>query len=95
VVVVTRYRKRPVEVEAQQLTVENALNLSSWCSGPILWDSQGEAIGVVVPTLEDPLRARIGDWIIQGIAGEFYPCRDDIFQATHELANDHDGGIAP
>jgi len=30
------------------------------------------------------MEARVGDWIIRGIAGEFYPCRPDIFHATYE-----------
>ena len=29
-----------------------------------------------------------GDWIIKGVAGEFYPCRDDIFRQTYEEAED-------
>jgi hypothetical protein len=29
-----------------------------------------------------------GDWIIKGVKGEFYPCKDDIFQTTYELAGD-------
>jgi hypothetical protein len=30
------------------------------------------------------MRAQIGDWIIKGIQGEFYPCKPDIFKATYE-----------
>lgn len=37
-----------------------------------------------VVTLEGTMRAEIGDWIIKGVADEFYPCRSDIFQATYE-----------
>jgi hypothetical protein len=28
--------------------------------------------------------ARDGDWIIQGVKGELYPCKPDIFEATYE-----------
>lgn len=31
--------------------------------------------------------ANIGDWIIKGIKGEFYPCKDDIFKETYEPIN--------
>lgn len=34
-------------------------------------------------TLEGKMRADLGDWIIRGVAGEFYPCRSDIFEATY------------
>jgi len=29
-----------------------------------------------------------GDWIIKGIRGEFYPCKPDIFEATHEAVDE-------
>jgi hypothetical protein len=87
----TRYRKRPVEVEARQLTAANATELAIWCGGTVLWSTR-EVTGLIVPTLEDPLRAHLGDWIIRGIAGEFYPCRDDIFRATYELVEDEGAG---
>ena len=31
------------------------------------------------------MKARCGDYIIQGINGEFYPCKPDIFEKTYEL----------
>ena len=41
-----------------------------------------------IPTLEGTLRAIPGDWIIKGIRGEFYPCKDVIFAATYELVEE-------
>lgn len=43
-----------------------------------------------IKTLEGTMRANIGDWIIKGVKGEFYPCRDDIFQATYEIFHLYD-----
>jgi hypothetical protein len=37
-----------------------------------------------IPTLEGTVTASPGDWIIRGVAGEFYPCKPDIFAATYE-----------
>ena len=37
-----------------------------------------------VPTLEGEHIACPGDFIIKGVAGEFYPCKPDIFDATYE-----------
>lgn len=31
--------------------------------------------------------ASVGDWVIRGIKGEFYPCKPDIFEATYEPAH--------
>lgn len=39
---------------------------------------------VEITTLEGTLTASIGDWIIKGVKGEFYPCKPDIFAATYE-----------
>jgi hypothetical protein len=39
---------------------------------------------LLVPTLEGVMAASPGDWIIRGVAGEFYPCKPDIFAATYE-----------
>lgn len=46
--------------------------------------------GMDVYTLEDGIDGRakhvatIGDWIIKGIKGEFYPCKPDIFKETYD-----------
>lgn len=38
-----------------------------------------------IDTLEGIMKASIGDYIIKGIQGEFYPCKPDIFEKTYEL----------
>ena len=40
---------------------------------------------VGISTLEGVMTATIGDWIIKGVQGEFYPCKPDIFEKTYEL----------
>ncbi len=40
-----------------------------------------------IKTLEGVMTASVGDWIIRGVAGEFYPCKPDIFDATYELVD--------
>ena len=40
--------------------------------------------GFCIPTLEGNMKANIGDYIIKGINGEFYPCKPDIFDKTYE-----------
>jgi hypothetical protein len=39
-----------------------------------------------VTTLEGPLSALAGDWIVNGTAGELWPVREDIFARTYEPA---------
>jgi hypothetical protein len=38
----------------------------------------------VILTLEGEMIARVGDWIIKGVQGEFYPCKPEIFEMTYE-----------
>lgn len=83
------FRKKPVIVEARQfLNDASSYNL-------IVWINHGQhAIGrefaswrnhnIIVPTLEGDQVASPGDWIIRGVAGEHYPCKPEIFEATYE-----------
>lgn len=80
-----KYRKKPVVIDARQFTEE--FDLMRWCetvhTGSMLsW--RFESGSVFIPTLEGEMRADKGDWIIRGVAGEFYPCKSDIFAATYE-----------
>lgn len=78
------FRKKPVVIEAKQLSTLNAIHLAQWCGGEHTDDATG--CGVNIPTLEGTMRASEGDWIIKGVHGEFYPCKPDIFEATYEPA---------
>ena len=59
-------------------------------SGSDGWLAVDNGDVLTVNTLEGPLAARLGDWIIKGVAGEFYPCKPDIFTATYEAVSDAD-----
>lgn len=49
------------------------------------------AIKITISTLEGDVTAHDGDWIIRGVAGELYPCKNDIFEATYEEVDDDAG----
>lgn len=83
-----RFRKKPVEVEA--VRVADLL-------GPLMWpDWITEAVDggdltvhvdqgrVSIETLEGVMDGATDDWIIQGVMGELYPCKPDIFAATYK-----------
>ena len=81
------FRKKPVVIEARQWDGSNAADLLEWISTREGCDEawqDGETL--IIPTLEGDHAARIGDWIIRGVQGEFYPCKPDIFDATYEKA---------
>lgn len=83
-----KYRKKPVIVEAERFTDENKNRVFTWIRTsvePIFVDSLP---AMRIPTLEGDMIARIGDWIIKGVKGEYYPCRHDIFVMTYELVEE-------
>lgn len=70
-----KFRKKPVVIEATQ------------------WFKMGDHAEVMehldfpgphVHTLEGPMKVSVGDWIIKGVKGEFYPCKPDIFAMTYD-----------
>lgn len=86
-----RFRKKPVEIEARRVPSQSSyhdiepdeiVELSQWCGGTPWIPSDGAYIEI--HTLEGVMRANEGDWIIQGVQGEFYPCKPDIFDTTYE-----------
>lgn len=80
-----RYRKKPVEVEAVQWdgSHERQARIVTWSQGAVSgWFD--EVYYLAIETLEGTMRAEVGDWIIRGVAGEFYPCKPDVFEATYE-----------
>lgn len=79
-----KYRKKPVEIEAVLLTENNPRNAAIWCDGQIAVDESENLVGIDIRTLEGTMRANVGDWIIKGVKGEFYPCKPDIFDVTYE-----------
>ena len=51
---------------------------------PVVITAERVYIQWTINTLEGEMTARPGDWIITGVAGEKYPCKDNIFRATYE-----------
>lgn len=78
------YKKKPVIVEAIQWTGENEQQIFKWMSGYNKHDYCMINGRMIIKTLEGDHTANIGDFIIRGIHGEYYPCKPDIFKKTYE-----------
>ena len=76
-----KFRKKPVVIDAIQFT-GNAGECINFC--PIAIDPESTKALLVIPTLEGNMTVSLGDWIIKGVNGEFYPCKPDIFEKTYE-----------
>ena len=83
------FRMKPVVIEAMRLTVDSAPFIGEWMDGavpePEAWVREDG--GLDIHTLEGVMTANLGDWIIRGVMGEFYPCKPDIFEATYEAVS--------
>lgn len=97
--IVKKYRKKPVVIEAIQLTENSVRKVYEFIHGPVIlkssidiekWADYEQIVitkGMELKTLESDKEyqlASIGDWIIKGVQGEFYPCKPDIFEKTYE-----------
>ena len=84
-----KFRKKPVVIEAWRIPV----NTEHTGILPPMWLVDGlmnksviadpETGCVAIKTLEGEMVGNPGDWIIQGVKGELYPCKPDIFDATY------------
>lgn len=90
-----KWRKKPVVIEAERIGVLINDAKDTWSNLPT-WVKQAydEAQLFFLPdcvhikTLEGVMVGNWDDWLIQGVKGEIYPCKDDIFKATYELVEE-------
>lgn len=83
-----QYRKKPVVIEAHRLG-DDGWPDSIWQGvndQKIILHMDQEPKHVIIKTLEGDHRGDLGDYIIRGVKGEFYPCKPDIFEMTYEPA---------
>ena len=79
-----KYVKKRIPVEAEQFRVIDLP--SEWLKDEIYWDMNSKRY--YCDTLEGKLFVSDKDWIIQGIKGECYPVKPDIFEASYEKVDD-------
>ena len=91
----TKYRKKPVIIEAVQWDGKDHRGMFDFLdgsfrsvmavSGTNFYIDHSKVVGgLIIKTLEGEHLAQIGDYIIKGVKGEYYPCKPDIFEATYE-----------
>jgi hypothetical protein len=97
-----QYRKKPVVVEAFQMTPEQRKDKWGWPEWlHQAWNKQPSEVGSVfwtgmglpgdntifVNTVEGVMSVAVDDYIIRGVAGELYACKPEIFEQTYEPAS--------
>ena len=94
---INKYRKKPVIVEAVIWTgnnIDEVKELAKSAVENIIFVNNN----LYIETLEGNMNVSVGDYIIKGIAGEFYPCKHDIFKETYEtvsMVSDNDRTTVP
>ena len=79
---IERYKKKPVSVSVCEYTGTNEDEILKWCKTSFM-----ENASLFIKTLEGKMHVSKGDFVIEGVQGEFYPCKPDIFAQTYEPAN--------
>lgn len=96
----TRYRKKPIEVDAICFTGGNFVAIRTWQNNfgddPCFW-----SVAIDSPLIQQGIYAEVwdklhatwvgvkpNDWIIRGIQGEYYPCDGDVFVNTYDPVED-------
>ena len=80
-----KYRKKPVVIEAVQF--DGTDESCDWLLPQLRDGTISRSFNkLYIKTLEGTMTADVGDWIIKGVNGEFYPCKPDIFDKTYEAA---------
>lgn len=89
-----KFRKIPVVIEAVQWDGINLQEIKNFVGDDLQYticDTAWEAgkgrphVDMKIKTLEGDMKAQVGDYIIKGVKGEFYPCKPDVFELTYEL----------
>ena len=85
--------KKPIKIEAVQWNGVNRGEIELFCGHDNVEfkvDIMGTeiiALQLIVKTLEGDMVANRGDFIIQGVEGEYYPCREDIFYKAYQITD--------
>ena len=88
---VKKYKKRPIEVEAVQITTMAADEIRNWVDSDMVTvhdinDKGRKTIMIEIVTSTGSHMATIGDWLIRGIDGNYYAVTNDTFQRLYETA---------
>ena len=80
--------KKPVTIECVKWDGENIEEIKAFVGSSYIGGEKDDDKKLVISTLEGDMLASIGDYIIKGVKGEFYPCKPDIFENTYDIVDE-------
>lgn len=89
---IKQYVKKPIPISAMQFTGKNPNELIDFVTDRYV-GFNAEREMYFIRTLEGDMYITNGDYIIQGVYGEYYPCKEEIFLKTYEEVTERDGVI--
>lgn len=91
--------KKPIEIEAIQWNGRNLDEIKEFVGNKLIYEIIDTAwkvgkgrpyILMRIKTIEGDMIVQDGDYIIKGVQGEFYPCKQDIFEKTYDIISQND-----
>lgn len=83
---IKKARKKPVEIEFMQFKdMGNVDDIETWTNLKAVYDYGNDGKIMYIDTPEGVMTANIGDYIVKGVNGEFYPVKPDIFEGTYDI----------
>ncbi|MGC9676040.1 hypothetical protein ACOP1M_00165 [Staphylococcus warneri] len=83
---IKKARKKPVEIEFIQFeNIVSVGEIERWTNLQAVYDYGNDGKIMYIDTPEGVMTANIGDYIVKGVNGEFYPVKPDIFEKTYEV----------
>lgn len=80
--------KKPVTIECVKWDGENIEEIKAFVGSAYIGGENDIDKRLVISTLEGDMLASVGDYIIKGVKGEFYPCKPDIFENTYDIVDE-------
>ena len=87
------YKKRPIPVRCLQWNGTNIQECKNFCGEALQVDYpclDDTVVILTLKTLEGPMNVPMGAYLIQGVEGEFYACKESVFNTTYEWVRNDD-----
>lgn len=90
-----RYRKKPVVVDAIQwkggdtTCLDDFIGKQGWTRADAREMAYDDPEQIIVYNKAENqwIYLPVGHWVIRGVAGEYYPCKPDIFERTYDAVD--------
>lgn len=87
---INKYETKPCTIRAIQWDGDNIQEIIEFGNGDVQYIIHGGRIIPIIETLEGTMQASLFDYIIEGLRGEFYPCKEDVFNRKYKIIEEEE-----